>query len=307
MNGQRGNNLRVLILGFSYFVNKLFKSLSDFDKKNKYKKVTFDKSIIERIRFIFDLINSDIVYFIGGTINRGEIIDLCLFLNKKIIMHWVGSDVLKAIDSYEKKKYVRSYITKTTHFSEVTWIADELEQLGIKSKIVQFATFDKKISESPVFPSEFMILSYIGKSREDFYGIEKIIKLAKDFPTIKINIVGIDKYNNPLPQNIKLLGWVDDMDEQYKNCVLYLRLPQHDGLAFSVLEALGNGRYVGYSYEFKHTFHVPDYEALRDLVIKLQKEFKEGLLQPNYAGIDFIKNEYDTKKVLGELVTHLQN
>ena len=116
----------------------------------------------------------------------------------------------------------------------------------------------------------------MAKGREEFYGIEKLLRLASDFPDIEIKIVGISEYYKSAPANVKFLGWVENMDEQYQNCVLYLRMPEHDGLAFSVLEALANGRYVGYSYEFDNVFFIKNYTELSRVVKGIKNSFELG-------------------------------
>lgn len=42
------------------------------------------------------------------------------------------------------------------------------------------------------------------------------------------------------------LGWVNNMGDEFKKCSVFLRFVEHDGLAFSVIEALNlkNGFYT---------------------------------------------------------------
>lgn len=293
--------MRVLIGGLPYFAKKLVHSLSDFDKTNSYKYLEPNVNIWSKIRTIFKLIPADIIYFVWGTIEVNKLTDVALLMKKKVILHWVGTDVTNAVNYRKDHSIKQRYIDTIIHLCEVPWIQDELRQIGISAQIAQIATFDDKISEQQLFPSKFSILSYIGKGYEEFYGIEKLIKLAIDFPSIEIRIVGIDHYFKPIPENIKLLGWTKNMPEQYNICVLYLRLPEHDGLGFSVLEALAKGRYVGYSCNFESTIYIDNYSKLKDVVGFLYGEFNNGSLDLNCEGVKFVKERFNRNNVLGKL------
>lgn len=297
--------MKVLIGGLPYFAKKLVKNLSDFDKDNSYLYLEPCISFYSKIRTVFKFIPADIIYFIWGTIEANKLTDLALFMKKKVVMHWVGTDVTNAVTYYKNHSIKKRYIENITHFCEVSWIQDELKQIGIYAKIVQIATFDSKVSELKKLPTDFSILSYVGEGREEFYGINKLIQLAIDFPGIEIKITGIAHYKKPLPENIKLLGWVKNMFEQYNNCVLYLRLPEHDGLAFSVLEALASGRYVGYSCNFENTIFINTYTRLKEVVRNFYDEFNNGLLGINFSGVEFIKGHFNRDTVLEALIKKL--
>lgn len=294
--------MKILIIGLPYFTKKLVKSLSDFDKHNIYMALDTYSSKIDKVKYLINIVNTDIIYSIGGSICNSKAIDIALFLGKKVIMHWVGTDVTKAINTFRNNVFQQDFINKVVHFCEVSWIYEELQEIGIVACIVPFVTLDNKIAEQKDLPDNFSILSYVGRNREEFYGINNLIKLANDFPNIEIKVVGISEYNKPYPANFKLLGWVDDMDSQYQECVLYLRLPEHDGLAFSVIEALANGRYVGYSHNYDQTFYIEDYSTLKSRVTILYDLFNGGFLPRNEEGLNFAENEFNKKYVLNTLL-----
>lgn len=295
--------MKILIIGNSYFSKKIGDSLSRYDPNNRYVVANTYEKKWDKIKYVLHLLNTDIVYSIGGGIVDSKAFDLALALNKKVIMHWIGSDVLKALKNFNNQKINERYIHEIRHFSEVSWINEELSQMGITADIVQFATMSGIVGHEATLPQKFSILSYVGKGNESFYGIEQLLKLADDFPSVEIKIAGITEYNNaPIPPNVKLLGWVDNMSEQYQDCVLYLRLTQHDGLAFSVLEALANGRYVGYSHNFNQTVYIPSYPMLKEMVNGVHLKFKQGILAINQEGRDFIKKEYEEKVIVNDLI-----
>ena len=200
-------------------------------------------------------------------------------------MHWVGTDVINAKMAFEHQLAISSYVINSTHYCEVDWIQHELSEIGINAEIVSIASVDScKFDTVLPLPENFSVLSYIGKGREKFYGIDLLIKLAEAMPDIPIKIVGISEYSEYLPANIELLGWVDDMDKAYRDCVLYLRLAEHDGLAFSVLEALSHARYVGYSYPYPGATHVNNICGLISMVAVLRSQFDNRKLKINEAG-----------------------
>lgn len=294
--------MKALIIGLPYFSNKLAHSLAGFDKDNNYIALNTYEKRIDKFKYVLNLLNTDVVYSIGGALSGCKSIDIALAFQKKIVMHWVGTDVLNAISDYKNNRVDFKYVQNIRHFCEVSWIQDELKQIGIDAEIVQFATFDKKISKANSLPDKFSILSYVGKGREKFYGIEKLIRLASDFFEIEIKIVGISEYHLPVPSNIRFLGWVENMDDEYRNCVLYLRMPEHDGLAFSVLEALANGRYVGYEYAFPNCFQVCTYNDLKSLVLNLFYNFYNSALEPNTSGATYVKSNFNNNTVLDNLI-----
>ncbi|MCE5286395.1 MAG: glycosyltransferase [Pelosinus sp.] len=298
--------MKTIIIGLPYFAKKIAASLSEYDNENIYLALDINCSKLNKIQYLLELFTADVIYLIGGTISKSKAVSLALFLGKRIIMHWVGTDVINARQNFLQNAVNKDYVEKVMHFCEVGWIQEELKQFGISAEIMQIAAFDKIVTQKERWPKNFSILSYVGKGSEEFYGIDKLIKLAKDFPDIEIKVAGIDKYYKTIPSNLKLLGWVNDMDMQYKNCVVYLRLPNHDGLAFSVLEALANGRYVCYSQIFSNTIHAPDYITLKKAINTLYVEFINGTLQQNEDGISFIQEQYNKSCVLEKICTQIQ-
>lgn len=298
--------MKVLIGGLPYFAKKLVDSLSDFDKNNIYTYLEPNISLRSKIKTVLKFVDADLIYFVWGTIETNKLTDVALLLKKKVFMHWVGGDVTKASIYYKDHIIKKRYIENITHLCEVPWIQEELTHIGIDAKMSQFATFEDKVSEALKFPSVFSILSYVAKGVEEFYGINYIIQLAIYFPGIEIKIAGIDQYNKTLPGNIKLLGWTKNMREEFNNCVLYLRLPEHDGLSFSVLEALANGRHVGYTCNFHNTIFINNYSKLENVVGNLLEEFNKGSLGLNIKGVEFIKENYSRERVLGKLLKELE-
>lgn len=300
--------MKILIIGLPYFSKKLADALNVHEASFSCSSLIGKTGFLSRLSLYIGVLRCHLVYSVSGSIGiKGtNVFDFALALKKKVIMHWVGTDVLEAISTVKAGKFKAHYIKNITHYCEVDWIQEELKQVGIMASIVPFASIDDKISIDSVFPKTFSILTYMNMGRENFYGIDKIIQLANEFPDVTIKIAGISEYTKQLPTNIVLLGWIDDMASLYADSVLYLRLPEHDGLAFSVLEALANGCYVGYSYPMENTFYIKSFEDLKELVADLKATFKSGRLHANYEGKKMISSSYSKDNVLGNLASKVK-
>lgn len=293
--------MKVILVGIPYFANKISKNLTAADNKNIYLAIDASAGLWQKVCYVWQMISAKVLYQVGGSHICGGTLRLAMLLNKQIVMHWVGTDVLLAHKAYKAGAVDADLIRRTKHLCEVDWIQKELLEAGIQAEIAQIACFEDKISAARPLPEKFSILSYMGKGREKFYGIDQLIELAQSFPDIPIRIAGISEYSEPLPSNIHLLGWVKEMATEYHDCVLYLRLPEHDGLAFSVLEALSYGRYVGYVYTFPGTNRVADIGELHSLVKGMLERHSMGLLDINIDGYKFISENYTRKKVMQTL------
>ena len=114
--------------GYEYFCNKLVKQLKEYDKENKY---LFANTIgfLNKLLAIYKIIIADNLFIIGGSIYGSKIINLALLFNKKIFIEWVGTDILIAIENYNKGKVNKKYIENCHHLCEVNWTKEELKKL----------------------------------------------------------------------------------------------------------------------------------------------------------------------------------
>jgi hypothetical protein len=296
---------RVLVAGHEYFAKLMVENLGAAGGANRYARLGAINGVRGRMRGMAAILRSDVLYSIGGGVARSRVIDFALLSRKTVVMHWVGTDVLEARDAVARRETDKNAMTRVTHWCEVPWIQNELKELGIAAEIVPIAALDAAPTGELSLPSVFSVLSYVREGREVFYGMNDLVRLAEDFPAVPVRIAGISHYDRTLPPNVTLLGWKADMRDEYLNSVLYLRLPEHDGLSFSVLEALSYGRYVGYSYEYPQTILVDSYMRLKDVIKDLAGKFKEGSLRAHTAGAEFVKTHFARAAVLRTLDTKL--
>ncbi len=294
--------IRVLLLGYPYFVNKLL----ELAKDSKY---VFEVAPCNRLKFWWSLLQTDLVYQIGGDLRPNRLYQRIFKLKKKLVMHWVGSDILEMQQWQAKRNsFVPELLSQVEHWTEVDWTATELAALGIKPKVIPLTptVFPDEIRE---LPKEFVVLTYLPTGKEEFYGIKQIIKLATAFPQV-IFLAAAASSNRQSeivwPDNIIPLGWVDRMTDLYSQVVLLIRLTEHDGLSFMVLEALAQGRHVFWSYPLNGVTQITDEEILFENFGKLYQAFLDKQLTANKIGREAVMELYHPEIVWQQIETELE-
>jgi hypothetical protein len=112
---------RILIVGYPYFVNRIRELAAD----SEYQLQVMPKTGAKRW---LTLMRADLIYLIGGDLRPNRFYKVALFLHKKLIMHWVGSDILE-MKEWQKKghRFSLSLLKHALHWAEVDWTARELE------------------------------------------------------------------------------------------------------------------------------------------------------------------------------------
>jgi len=292
--------LNIAIIGNSHFGPIITRQLNDYDSNNLYKYYNTNGNKLDVIKFILHIFSIDIVYSISGSISAGGALNLALLFKKRIIQHFIGSDVLSALEDYKNNNISSKLIKNSTYLCEVNWIQEELKTIGIQAKIAPIMVYEKNIT--PKQFDNFSVLTYMSKGREDFYGMDTLIVLAKALPDVTFKIAGISDCNQSVPKNIFFLGWINMLEElQQSTC--YIRNAKHDGLAISVLEALSLGRVVFYNNQFPYVNY---FQSDRDLIAKIKTvkdDFDNGMLLVNKKAIDLVKKEFRKENVLNNLIS----
>lgn len=295
--------MNIAVIGNSYFGNILTEQLRKTDKKNTYQFYNTDTKKIDQIRFIFNIFRIDVVYSVSASISGGGALNLATLFNKRIVQHFIGSDVLTAEQDFKKSNISDNLIKSSSFLCEVEWIKDELKNISIDATVVPIMAY--KQEKKPKDFENLSVLTYMSKGKEEFYGVQDYIALAKNFPKIPFKIAGIDSYEN-LPHNVKCLGWID-MIKELQNTTVFIRNAEHDGLGFSVIEALSLGRIVLYNYKFPNVQSFSNRENLIAEFKKIKKTFDKGELELNFKAIEFVKQEFDEQKVISNLKEVLLN
>jgi hypothetical protein len=294
----------IVITGTSH-AKWIIPELKKIDKENNYLLVENIKSI----KSIIKLFKADSIFFIFAPLGKKKniLLKLLILLKKKIVIDWIGSDVLAVLNDNKEQHKI---FNKCINLCEVEWIKDELESVGISAKIGPYITrlyHNLEILDiNNNNKKEFIIMSYAGKGREKFYGIDKLLKLAIKYPYIKFKIVGTEgKCYNNIPSNVLFLGWISSTKEILSESSLFVRIPEHDGLSLSVLEALYYAKQVAFSFPLPYTYHIEKDEDLEKVIEELYEKWHNKELIINNAGKDFAFNEYFNKQ--DEFILNLKN
>lgn len=294
--------MKVIVVGLPLFAKRLAKSLGNFDKSNSYTWLNTYYSNIDKLKARFLIPRAECIISINGSIETSKVFDLALNRKTPLIMIWVGTDVITATAAFKSGKYRKDYIENAVHFCEVNWIQDELKAIGINADIVNFASFDKKFQLMNPISQKFTVLTYIPNQRSEFYGPNLFLNVARSFPDINFIIAGTkaEEYQ-PLPENVKALGWVEDMDSLYADVHLCVRIPEHDGLSTFILESLARGKDVIYKYPFDYCLQAGNEMEFKSVLQSRYSLFINGLWESNRSGAEFIANEFNSTQILGEL------
>ena len=82
-----------------------------------------------------------------------------------------------------------------------------------------------------------LIISVVGRIEID-KGIETIIKIAKILPDAIFLLIGNNLYKGTLPENIKIINYIDDIDRVIAGSDLLLSASLKEGFGRSVVEAM---------------------------------------------------------------------
>lgn len=253
-----------------------------------------------KFKNILELFRSDIVYQVSGMdIKKNKYLALATFLKKKIILHWIGTDVLLTTEAYRKSGKIINANYPHINLACAIHLKDELAQIGIQAEYVPIFPTDISFELLPL-PDNHAVLSYIPETRAEFYGIRELRYLAEKFPHIDFHIVANNGQSDtkPLPNLFYhgFLSW-EELRDIYKRCTILFRYTKHDGLPVMLIEALGLGRQAIFSFEFPYV-HTPRANNLEDL----EDLFSQLISLPpevNHEGSKYV-NSHFTKAILVE-------
>ena len=218
-------------------------------------------------------------------------------LRKRLVWHWIGSDVLH----YKRGRGVMQVLRRRLalrhvdlHLADSPELADELKSLNIDATVCRLLPASIEAEILPL-PDRFRVLSYWFDDRRAFYGGDLILELARQMPDVEFLIAGAGGKGVARPANVTFLGTLADMEPVYRQIAVFLRLPEHDSLSAMVLESLARGRYVIYNKDFPCCRPARTLEEVRAALDELRRSS-----EPNREGAEFVRasfslqNEADT-------------
>ena len=221
---------------------------------------------------------------------------------KKIIMLWSGSDTLYAQQEFSGSIRV-PWIAEIVHWAVSPWVAEEVRALGLPCEHVQ-ASFVDIIANPKPLPKKFSVLVYVSDVKKtDLYGWDRILEVAQKLSHIEFHLCGLPQGQFlEVPSNMKVHNWMQDLTPLLEQTTVVYRPVRHDGLSFTVLEALSHGRHVLYSYPLAGCVQVTSPSMACIELEKLLACHEAGTLHSNELGRNYIAKEYAPEKVRSDLL-----
>lgn len=288
----------VAILGGKLPTKKIAKELLDRNVN-----VIIITPSLKNLKFRETLRDHKVIHFLGSpTVSIVGIITLIRFKiwNKKIVVTWRGTDILMA----KKNPFFRimsrlfqSLIDVNNSLSEHS--IEELKSIGIKTKFQPNPTF--KLYKLREIPKTNKIAVYLPDSSEkewSFYQGDLIKKLVNEFTEIEFIIIK-NSGKNFDEKNVKCYEWIENMEELYSKVIGIIRIPIHDAIGNTIVEAISMGRNViASAVKFPYCIIIENYDELKT---NLEKLIKNPSL--NIDGSQFVHEKYDKEKIIKEMIT----
>jgi len=256
----------------------------------------------ETIGSMYNLARSDVLYTVGTPVpNRATRFTLSLF-KKPRVLHWVGTDIEIARRNPSIVRRMQNRLV--THLTEVDWEAEELQKLGISAQIAPLPPRFLCSNAIPPLPAEFTLLTYLPRSRTDFYGrreLEFLMRALAGLP-VKFLIVGGGSVGAIADARVESVGWSYSLEGIYARSSALFRFTPRDGLSLMVLEALSFGRHVLWTKKFPFSRFVATAEAAAEGVRELFNRHTDGFLCPQTDAAEFIRTTYDRGRCLNRIL-----
>lgn len=242
MNNNKYNqkiNSKILVIGSSPFGKNTFEFLRTFGANVDFFETTYKHNYLKVLKlftFVIKILKVDSIYSIGYFLPQSPFYLIPRFLKKKIIIHWIGSEVLNLKKSH--------YWSIQGSFSVSKSLLFELSKNRIESFWLPLFFPLKYINElnQNDYINEHAVLFYLVDNKEEFYGVKYLLQLAKKFETIIFYVIGSSSMVFPY-KNIINKGFICDnqLHELFKKITIYVRITEHDGLSQLILRSLSFG------------------------------------------------------------------
>ena len=289
----------IALIGLEFFCHELVKSLA---KKNIEAEFIPETDLgITPLRK--KLKAHSIVHFIWSpTISKNGVKTLiyCKFLNKRILVDWVGSDVLILF----RKPFWR-FVTKLlqplidVNTATAPNLVKELKQMGIQAEYQPRAVYS--LFQVQPLPRENKIAVYLpDKTERDwkFYQGDLIKKIVNEFPKIDFIITGNSgkRFNE---KNVTCIRWTDNIEEIYRQVKAVIRLPLHDGTSGIIISTLSMGRtMIASNTELPYCKIANNFEDLKKHVSETIENS-----QLNAEASKYVHHHFNNTKLTEEIIT----
>lgn len=281
---RRKPSRRVLVHGLIYF-GQMFAELMNGDGwEFRYYPDAGARNLLAMAK---ELRSCDLVYQIGGRVSLGPFLRVAHGLGKeKIVMHWVGSDTLDQQQELAHGKANKWVMDTALHWAESIWMVREVKILGLPCELIPLPSA-RVPAEASALPADFSVLVYVPVvGRGELYGLDRILQAARALPHIPFELVGLydGTIDNP-PANLRIHGRIENLIGFYRRASVVWRPVRHDGLSFMVMEAMGHGRHVLWTYPFRGCLQVSEAEDAVAQIARLYELHEQKKLEINLEGV----------------------
>ncbi|PTO78183.1 glycosyltransferase [Vibrio splendidus] len=225
-------------------------------------------------------------------------------MRRKAHLEWIGSDVL-SLKNRKSKHLVWLINNFAESYCECDWIQKELREYGVNASLGPYITFSSHLinhltkNKTNFASNKLVCVTYATKGKEKLYGLTHVLDAAKQCDFIELNVVGHDGEGVSSAGNVTFHGWVnkDELNEIYSTSEVFIRMTDHDGLSYSVLEALAGGMQCVFSYKYPHTKKANDTEQLIAILNDFNCDKEKGISLYNNDGHEFIASTFIEHKV----------
>lgn len=301
---------RVVILGLPYFGKLMESELSRRGWRARYHAHP-GRDPRGWARLLPDLARADLLYLISSRVDRGSPqAMLARVWRRPLVIHWVGADVLFALDAFRAGQASAQLLRHAIHLADAPWLPAELEELGVEADYVPMPVPAISREEPPRLPTEFRVLVYYPVDPIDREGFDAdtIFRVIASFPDIRFLLIPSppEALPQPLPPNLEARAWVDDMDAVYRETTVYLRLTHHDGTSFMAVEALSRGRHVIWPFPMTGVTQARTYDEVAAALRDLAERHRAGTLELNTEGREAVLRDFDAERLGTEMNRRLR-
>jgi hypothetical protein len=285
---------RVLVVGYAHFrqgFHAIFNGNPNaeyMEKENGWDKMTTGQRARYAKRF-------DVVHYFWAKVTLSEILRVKLRnFRIRIVFHFIGSDVLLVAAKRRKRlEYAFYQCLGIRMFADFQKCADELIELGLRAQWLPFVNLVLEDFEKPL-PETFSAIAYAPADKETFYRLDWILEAAGRLPDIPFTVFPNDAQTG-LP-NVRCVRRFENVLDAMNDHSVFLRLPRHDGLPSTVLEALSCARHVVWTFDHPFCRRAGDAEELIRALSELKAENRPNREGKSYAietyRIDSLRSRY---------------
>lgn len=194
---------------------------------------------------------------------------LAKLAGKKVIVHWIGTDV------YLLKQNPKKYLIKKgdVNLAHSESLQKELIEFDINTDILTILPQGIDLSMGSM-PKDHAVLFYIPEGREEFYNYKWITALINHFPDLPFHIVANGKKEMFPQSNAIVHGKISlqQMEKLYNEISIVVRFPEHDSLSISIMEAMFKAKIIIYRYEQECTIRA---KTLEEFISRMQEQISQ--------------------------------